>query len=37
VKGIYIAGCAQGPRDIADAVAHANAAASKVQALFAKH
>ena len=37
VEGIYIAGCAQGPKDIADAVAHANAAASKVQALFAKH
>ncbi len=36
VEGIYIAGCAQGPKDIADAVAHANAAASKVQALFAK-
>ena len=37
VEGIYIAGCAQGPRDIADAVAHASAAASKVQALFAQH
>jgi heterodisulfide reductase subunit A len=37
VEGIYIAGCAQGPKDIADAVAHANAAASKVQALFAQH
>jgi len=37
VEGIYIAGCAQGPKDIADAVAHANAAASKVQSLFAKH
>ncbi|MFB3887042.1 MAG: FAD-dependent oxidoreductase [Thermodesulfobacteriota bacterium] len=37
VEGIYIAGCAQGPKDIADAVAHANAAASKVQGLFAKH
>lgn len=36
VEGIYIAGCAQGPRDIADAVAHANAAASKVQGLFAR-
>lgn len=36
-EGIYIAGCAQGPKDIADAVAHANGAASKVQALFAKH
>ena len=37
VEGIYIAGCAQGPKDIADTVAHANAAASKVQGLFAKH
>jgi heterodisulfide reductase subunit A len=37
VEGIYIAGCAQGPKDIADAVAHANAAASKVQVLFAQH
>lgn len=37
VEGIFIAGCAQGPKDIADAVAHANAAASKVQGLFAKH
>ena len=37
VEGIYLAGCAQGPKDIADAVAHANAAASKVQALFAQH
>ncbi|MGQ9508353.1 MAG: 4Fe-4S binding protein [Thermodesulfobacteriota bacterium] len=36
-EGIYLAGCVQGPKDIADAVAHANAAASKVQALFAKH
>ena len=37
IEGIYIAGCAQGPKDIADAVAHANAAASKAQGLFAKH
>jgi heterodisulfide reductase subunit A len=37
VEGIYIAGCAQGPKDIADTVAHANAAASKVQGLFARH
>jgi heterodisulfide reductase subunit A len=37
IEGIYIAGCAQGPKDIADAVAHANAAASKVQGLFAQH
>ena len=37
VEGIFVAGCAQGPKDIADAVAHANAAASKVQGLFAQH
>ena len=37
VEGIFVAGCAQGPKDIADAVAHANAAASKVQCLFAQH
>ena len=37
VEGIYLAGCVQGPKDIADAVAHANASASKVQALFAQH
>lgn len=37
IEGIFLAGCAQGPKDIADAVAHANAAASKVQGLFAKH
>lgn len=36
VEGIYLAGCAQGAKDIADAVAHANAAASKVQGLFAQ-
>ncbi len=36
-EGIYLAGCVQGPKDIADTVAHANAAASKVQALFAKN
>jgi len=36
-EGIYLAGCVQGPKDIADTVAHANAAASKVQALFATH
>ena len=36
-EGIFIAGCAQGPKDIADAVAHASAAASKVQGLFARN
>jgi heterodisulfide reductase subunit A len=37
VEGIYLAGCAQGPKDIADTVAQGNAAASKVQALFAQY
>lgn len=32
--GIYLAGFCQGPRDIADATAHASSAASKVQVLF---
>jgi heterodisulfide reductase subunit A len=36
VGGIYLAGCAQGPKDIADTVAQGNAAASKVQVLFAQ-
>jgi heterodisulfide reductase subunit A len=34
--GIYVAGCCQGPRDIADTVAHASAAASKVQVFLAQ-
>jgi len=37
VEGIYLAGCAQGPKDIADTVAQGNAAASKVQTLFSQH
>jgi heterodisulfide reductase subunit A len=37
VDGIYFAGCNQGPKDIADTVAQGNAAASKVQALFAMY
>lgn len=36
VEGVYVAGCAQGPKDIADTVAQGNAAASKVQALFSQ-
>ncbi len=36
-RGIYLAGCTQGAKDIADSVAQGNAAASKVQALFAQH
>jgi heterodisulfide reductase subunit A len=34
--GIFLAGCAQGPRDIADAVAHGNAAAGRIQTFFAQ-
>lgn len=36
VPGVYLAGTAQGPKDIPDAVAQASGAASKVLALFAK-
>jgi heterodisulfide reductase subunit A len=35
-EGIYLAGCCQGIRDIADSTAHASAAASKVHVLFEK-
>ncbi len=34
VPGIYVAGTAQGPKDIPDSVAHASGAASKVLVLF---
>ena len=34
--GVFVAGCSQGPRDIADTVAHASAAASKVQVFLAQ-
>ena len=34
--GIYLAGCGQAPRDIADTVAHASGAAAKVIALFSR-
>jgi heterodisulfide reductase subunit A2 len=33
-KGIYLAGCGQGPKDIADTVSQASATASKIQALL---
>jgi heterodisulfide reductase subunit A len=32
--GVFLAGCAQGPRDVPDTVAHAGAAASEVVQLF---
>ncbi|UCH03493.1 MAG: hydrogenase iron-sulfur subunit, partial [Candidatus Thorarchaeota archaeon] len=34
-KGVFLAGVAQGPKDIADSVAHAGLAASKVKTLLA--
>lgn len=34
--GIYVAGCAQGPKDIPDSVAQGSGAASKVLSLFSK-
>lgn len=36
ISGIYIAGCAQGPKDIPDTVAQASASASKVIGFFNK-
>lgn len=33
-RGIYLAGCAQAPRDIPESIAHALSAAAKVQILF---
>ena len=33
-KGIYLAGCGQGPKDISDSVSQASATASKIQALL---
>lgn len=33
-KGVFLAGVSQGPKDIADSVAHAGLAASKVKTLF---
>lgn len=35
-EGVFVAGCAQGARDIADTVAHASAAASRVQVLLSR-
>ena len=36
MEGVYIAGCAQGPKDIADSIAQANAVAAKIDALLAR-
>jgi len=36
MEGVFICGCAQGPKDIADSIAQANAVAAKVDALLAR-
>ncbi len=36
IQGVFIAGCNQGPKDIADSIAQANAVAAKVDALLAR-
>ena len=35
-KGLFLAGCGQGPKDITDTVAQASATASKIQSLFSQ-
>ncbi|MFQ5842116.1 MAG: 4Fe-4S binding protein [Thermodesulfobacteriota bacterium] len=35
-KGIFLAGCGQGPKDITDTVAQASATASKIQSIFSQ-
>jgi heterodisulfide reductase subunit A len=35
-KGVFLAGCGQGPKDITDTVAQASATASKIQSLFSQ-
>jgi len=36
IEGVFIAGCVQGPKDIADSISQANAVAAKVDALLAR-
>jgi len=36
IEGIFLCGCAQGPKDIADSISQASAVASKVSALLSK-
>jgi heterodisulfide reductase subunit A len=36
IQGVFIAGCSQGPKDIADSIAQANAVAAKVDALLSR-
>jgi heterodisulfide reductase subunit A len=36
LEGVFICGCAQGPKDIADTIAQSNAVAAKIDALLAR-
>ena len=36
IQGVFICGCAQGPKDISDTISQANAVAAKVDALLAR-
>ena len=36
IQGVFIAGCAQGPKDISDSIAQANAVAAKIDALLSR-
>jgi heterodisulfide reductase subunit A2 len=36
IEGVFIAGCVQGPKDIADSISQANAVAAKIDALLAR-
>jgi heterodisulfide reductase subunit A len=36
IQGVFIAGCAQGPKDISDSISQANAVAAKIDALLSR-
>ena len=36
IEGVFICGCTQGPKDISDSIAQANAVAAKVDALLSR-
>ena len=36
IQGVFISGCVQGPKDIADSIAQSNAVAAKVDALLSR-
>jgi heterodisulfide reductase subunit A len=37
IQGVFIAGCAQGPKDISDSISQANAVAAKIDALLSRN